>query len=368
MLVMLGNIIGRTAHFIVESKKHFLNEFVLLVGDTSKSRKGTSYEYAEQLFLPCDPLWTRVSGLSSGEGLIWSVRDPIVSSGKKGQVTTDPGITDKRLLVFESELASTLHVMERSGNTLGDVMKNAWDGRALGTMTKHEPARATGAHVSVVAHITNAELHRYLTRTEIANGWANRFLVLCVKRARLLPLGGQQVALGAFQAELAHVVRVAKATSVMPFEAEAERHWCAKYEWLSVDRPGLLGSMAARAEAHTRRLACLYALSDGCQEVRLPHLEAALECWRYAFDSLAYVFGDALGDTEADTILRALRQAPDGLTRTELHKLFGSHLSTTDLDRALGLLVRLHLIVKVEADREGTGRPAERWRAVRQDC
>src|SRR4029453_16836563 len=164
------------------------------------------------------------------------------TSGKKIAAVDDPGVVDKRLLVFESELASTLHMMERSGNTLGDVMKNAWDGRPLGTLTKKEPTKATGAHISVIAHITTAELHRYLTRTEFANGWANRFLVVCVQRARLLPLGGQTVALTRFRAALADVIRFASTrerTEPMTLDAAAEARWRAVYPRLSAERPGL---------------------------------------------------------------------------------------------------------------------------------
>lgn len=363
MLVMLGNIIGRSAHFVVEACSHYLNEFVLLVGNTSKARKGTSFEYGERLFQVLDPHWMRVSGLSSGEGLIWSVRDPVIHTSGKKIVDVDEGVIDKRLLVFESELASTLHMMERTGNTLGDVMKNAWDGRPLGTLTKKEPTRATGAHVSVVAHVTTTELLRYLTRTEMANGWANRFLVACVQRARVLPLGGQVIDLTRFRSALAEVVQFASTrerTEPMNLDAAAEARWCAVYPRLSADRPGLVGAMNARAEAHARRLAALYAVTDKSPVVGLPHLDAALEIMRYVLDSLVYIFGDSLGDSTADTLLAAVRAAPTGLTRTEISNLFSRHRSD-DVARALALLVTLQLIVRVQ---EATGgRPVERWRA-----
>jgi hypothetical protein len=43
------------------------------------------------------------SGLSSGEGLIYAVRDKLERM-KDGQLTEiDPGVTDERLLVFEGE-------------------------------------------------------------------------------------------------------------------------------------------------------------------------------------------------------------------------------------------------------------------------
>ena len=57
-------------------------------------------------------------------------------------------------------------------------------------MVKNSPAKATGAHISIVGHITRDELRRLLTQTESANGFANRFCWLAVKRSKCLPDGG----------------------------------------------------------------------------------------------------------------------------------------------------------------------------------
>ena len=47
--------------------------------------------------------------------------------------------------------------------------------RALhSTATKNSPAPATGAHISIVGHMTHDTLLRYLDRSELANGFANR--------------------------------------------------------------------------------------------------------------------------------------------------------------------------------------------------
>ncbi|MCI0825302.1 MAG: hypothetical protein J4N90_11165, partial [Chloroflexi bacterium] len=94
--------------------------------------------------------------MSSGEGLIWAVRDPIEKTDpvkEKGRHTgayettiIDQGVTDKRLLVYEPEFASVLRVMSRDSNTLSTQIRQAWDSGTLRTMTKNNPAVATGAH------------------------------------------------------------------------------------------------------------------------------------------------------------------------------------------------------------------------------
>src|SRR5205823_3453021 len=70
VLAMFGNVIGRSAHFRVEADTHYLNLFLVLVGASSKGRKGVSSGQAARFFRPIDDAWTtdrHASGLSSGE-------------------------------------------------------------------------------------------------------------------------------------------------------------------------------------------------------------------------------------------------------------------------------------------------------------
>jgi hypothetical protein len=188
-LVFFGNATGRGPHFKVEGDQHFTVLDVVLVGATAKSRKGTSAGRTRQLFKGADGAWesTRVkSGLSSGEGLINEVRDPV----KNGTKVIDPGVEDKRLLVLEAELAGALTMMRRPGSVLSRVIRDPWDCRDLAVLTKNNPTRATGPHISIIGHITIDELLAKMDRTSMANGYANHFLFACVRRARLLPHGG----------------------------------------------------------------------------------------------------------------------------------------------------------------------------------
>lgn len=127
------------------------------------------------------------SGLSSGEGLIHMLRDAPTESPARD---AEPLLSDKRLLVHQGEFASVLKMMAREGNTLSDILRLAWDGAPLRVLTKQAPERATDAHISLIGHITRNELLRYLTATEAANGFGNRFLWVCVTRSRRLPDGG----------------------------------------------------------------------------------------------------------------------------------------------------------------------------------
>src|SRR5262245_9273058 len=373
VLAMFGNVIGRAPHLLAEGDRHYTNLNVGIVGRTAKGRKGVSRGQAQRIFDAIDEPWGRdhvTSGLSSGEGLIWQVRDPItkqqpIRTGGKvtgyQDVIDDKGVEDKRLLVIESELASTLKVMAREGNTLSPVIRQAWDGQDLRTLTKTNAARATAPHVSLIGHITRDELRRYLDATECANGFGNRFLWVCAKRSKELPDGGGRVALDRFVAPLHAAVQHARACGTLGRTPAATILWRAVYGQLSAGRPGMLGAMTARAEAQFMRLALLYALADLRDVIDRPHVQAALAVWRYCFASARYLFGDRLGDPTADEILRALRaEYPASLTRRDLHDVFGRNRSAAEISRALGLLVECRL-VQSDHDHTGSGRPAERW-------
>lgn len=375
-LVAFGNTVGRGAFFRVEGDHHFGNLFTVIVGPTAKGRKGTSWGHVRRGFEAVDQLWaqTRIlSGLASGEGVIWSVRDPIEKQEPiRGHrrvvdyqtVVEDQGVSDKRVLLIEPEFSSPLRVMEREGNTLSAVLRDAWDTGTLRTLTKNSPARATGAGISIIGHITREELLRHLTSTEAGNGFANRFLWLCARRSKILPEGGriERANLAPIIVQLKHAVTFGQSAGELKRDESARRAWCAVYEQLSEGKPGLLGSVTSRAEAQVVRLSLLYALLDCSPMICAEHLEAALAVWDYCEASAKYVFGDTLGDPVADAILNGLKASPEGLTRTDIAGLFGRHKSVVQIDGALAAIESLGRAMR-QTEKTG-GRPVERWKMV----
>ena len=80
--------------------------------------------------------------------------------------------------------------MARDTNILSAIIRQAWDSGNLKILTKNTPYTATGTHISIIGHITRGELVKRLNENETANGFANRFLFLCVNRSKVLPYGG----------------------------------------------------------------------------------------------------------------------------------------------------------------------------------
>ncbi len=379
-LVAIGNVLGRTGYAMAESARHYVNLFAVLVGKSAKGRKGSSWSHVRRLLEGIDENWTRervVSGLSTGEGLIWQVRDKIEEQQpvrEKGRVVeyqtveVDPGVSDKRLLVIEEEFAGTLKVMAREANTLSPTIRQAWDSGLLRTMTKNSPAKATDAYASIIGHITRDELRRNLGETETTNGFGNRFLWVCVGRSKELPDGGnlRDEDLEPIRVHVREIVQFASTANKIDRNAEARDHWHGIYSRLSGDRFGMLGAMTARAEAQVMRLSVLYALLDQSPVVKIEHLKAALAVWDYCQRSAEYVFGNALGNRTADTLLAELRQVADvGLTRTEmLHNVFSGNTSKAKIEEALRLLHDSGLAHRKDDLDSETGRGAERWFAT----
>jgi len=286
------------------------------------------------MFKQIDAPWEQdqiKSGLSSGEGVIFHVRD---------EAGTDMGTFDKRLLVLETEFGSALRIMERDGNTLSGTLRQAWDSGTLRILSKNSPAVATGAHISIIGHISVDELRQQLTRIEMANGFANRFLWFCVRRSKALPDGGDLGhSVQPLIDQLGQAVESAASVDELHRDDEARTLWHAVYPALSEGRPGLFGTVTARAAAQVTRLQCIYAPLDGSSIINVQHLKAALAVWRYVEESVRYIFGSALGNPIADRLLDALRASSTGLTRTKIRDISsGTRARTKSRKRWLCLI------------------------------
>ena len=166
-------------------------------------------------------------------------------------------------------------------------------------------------------------------------------MVVAVQRSKTLPfggrLGGDDLARVREQVRLA--ARFAAVEQPIIFDGHARECWIAAYDELSRGEAGLTGAATARAEAHTVRIALLYALLDCSDVIQLEHLEAALAFWHYSAASARWVFGDSIGDPTADEIWALARERHDGITRTDVSNLFSRNKKAREIDRALQALI-----------------------------
>jgi hypothetical protein len=269
-LVMMGNAVGRGPFFRVGATRHALNEFAVIVGATSRSRKGTTFDHVKTLMARAKPSWVGLAihgGLSTGEGLM-----EVCARCPGGQV-----------LFVEDEFGGALRKMKRRGNVLSQVLREAFDGHQLQVSTRGNPILVKEAHVGLLGHTTMDDLDSNLDEPEVFNGLVGRCLWSCARRWKLLPLGGTvaDADLNRLGAQLRSALKYAEACGEIELSSKASSLWVRRYPDLSAETGGRLGAATSRAEAHARRLAAIYALLDRSCDVRVQHLRAALEVWRY---------------------------------------------------------------------------------------
>lgn len=380
-LIAFGNIIGDKAHFTAGARKHPCRIFAVIVGATGKGRKGTSLSPVRLLFKAIEPNWEKdhiLSGMSSGEGLIYAVRDEVTKKvpitegkGKEKKIVdfelevVDEGIEDKRMFVIEEEFGKTLRAAKREGNTLSAIIRELWDSGSPRTLTK-SPVKATEAHISILGQITQEELKKEISDVDLVNGLANRFLWFMVERSKLLPSGGyfHKVDIAPLMKKISAAVKFASIAGEMTRDKEAELLWEKVYEPLSTGASGLVGAVTSRAEPQTMRLACMYALLDQSPNIKVIHLRAALELWSYSFKSARFIFGnvEVLENPNASKLLDELRKWKEegngGMTRTEVSRgVFKGNVSKQELDYIIKDLIS-NGFIKVEKERPKGGRKA----------
>ena len=337
LLVGAGALVGRGAFFQIEATRHHPNEFVVLVGDSAKARKGSSWDRVAELLGRVGAGFPALvhTGLSTGEGLVFAARD--------GDGDSAPA-RERRLLVIEPEFVSVLKATARDLNTLS-------------------PVRASAAHICVIGHITRSELAAHLAGVQALNGFLNRFVFVACRRQRLLPEGGylDPLAGTGLEAVLRDNLHTARRAGQLCLDDQARQHWREIYVELASIEHGdeVLAALLARAEAHVLRLAMLYALIDGRSRISACDLSAGRSLLDYAAASLAWARSQAAADPLAERIARELSKRPEGLTRTAVRDLFARNVSAERIEEALGALQRDG---RAERRRSPTGgRPAECW-------
>ena len=378
-LVTFGSAVGRGPFYAVAGDNHRTNLNLLLVGATAEGRKGQSQNCIEYTFSLLPPInlpgkfggvmqpVRSMSGLSTGEGLVMQVRDRVHGIDKQGKaVIDDPGIEDKRLLVVETEFGRVLTVLRRENNTLSALIRQAWDGKTLGVLTKTNAMQANDAHISQIDHVTREDLLRNIDDIQLANGFLNRYGLVCSRRIKLLDDPGRppREVLEPLVRKLQETIEFAVGVQEMKRDAEARALWKEMYPELERPRVGrLVNQVVRRASPITLRLSMIYALLDRSDTIRAEHLRSARALWEYMEASAVYVFGDSLGDRVAEKILELLAEPEArrvGMSTTQIRNKIADK---TQVPNALLRLVYELRRVRMEDSRQGgsRGRKGQRW-------
>ena len=329
-LVSAGNLFGSRPHFFVGPKAHRCNLYSCLVGPSSCG-KGSAWDAIRWLLDEAGVMAASkptLTGMTSGEGVIAELKE----SG--GQV-----------LAVESEFSRTLNNMNRDGNSLDAILRQAFEDTTLRVPTKNAPLTVENAHLSVIAHIPEKELRRKMNSDLLENGFAGRFLWAHAYLHQLKHNGGNfdavRVELEPHRERLTLAVEFAgrlNETHVYRRDPETDALWESVYPRLRVRTPDTFGAATSKAAPMTMRLAVIFAVLDRQWEVYLSHLESALAVWDYCEATAKALFGDGVSDAKMAKLLAALEACPDGMHRTKIRReVFKSHIGGDELNRLLAL-------------------------------
>jgi hypothetical protein len=140
--------------------------WVSVVGETARARKGTSWAAQRRVY----PDVAQLRGFGSGEALIEALEER------------------PRVLLFETELSRVLAVSARSGSTLSETLRDAWDHQKLSIHVRSAGKSVSideGAYrLAVMGHTTMTDVEAKLSDVDIGGGLANRLAWIWAPRAR----------------------------------------------------------------------------------------------------------------------------------------------------------------------------------------
>ncbi len=342
LIVYTGNALGRGPHGMAESTRHGTNFFIVIVGSTSDGAKGSSKAQVLNVMSLADPNWMshHKNGLSTAEGLINAIQD-----GRERDGEFIDRVEDKRLCLTETEFATVLTRMEQPGNTLSGILREAFDGNDLHTITRNSPLDATNPHVSLVGHITQEELLTLSKHVSYSNGLYNRIAWSVSASTKDLPEGGDPFSDTRLAGQLTEALSYGRHMGLISRDAEARDLWARMYPSLKQGKPGPIGAITKRSRAIILRLQTLYAALDMSHVATVEHLMAAVAFWRYCEQSVTYIFGDHLRSPLATKLHEALINSVTPMTRVNLYGVTGNHAKKADMDAALEELVTVFELV-----------------------
>lgn len=344
---------GERAPYLWQEGHHEPRLYTAVVGDTSLGRKGTSWRNVRHLMRAAMPHWSGYNvsqGAVSGEGLAQMIA----------------AAPERALLVKEEEFASVLRRMGREGNTLNEALRELWDSNEVRVGARKNPIHVVDAHLSLLVQITPDELGATLRKSDVANGFANRFLYCWSERSQVLPYspGVPEDEFQGMATLIADAVQHAQGLGEMAWSSDGRDAWAALYRALDAEAGGDsgLGAVAARAPAQCLRLAMLYAVLDGERCIGPRHVRAAEEIWRYSLATL-HRLHDRFAEDVDDEVYRAVQAAGGSLTQTELNRELRKY-DAAELRGAVERLRRGGMVEQVKIKTGKRGRPAVVWQVV----
>ena len=328
-----------------------------------------------------------LSGISSGEGVIFNIRD-----ARKGRESKDddPGVEQKRMLITLAEFGSVLALVRRPGSTLSSVIRNAYDCTPLETAAKVDPVRCAQPYITLSAAITPAELFGMLfdgrdTTASADNGLGNRPLYLYAVREKLVanpkPTAGADRMAEEIAKNIHSVYGALQPTkpflgTAIPFTPEAAAVYEQEIypELNAITGHSLNASkLFGRLTTNARKIAGILAVIAGEPAVSVGAIKAAAAWVRHGaatVNALASTVDERLktarAQQAAETVLEALgKLGGPGVLVPQREVRRAAHLTAEQMKAAIAFLTgQAPSAIRIEAETYTSGNGAQLRRPV----
>ena len=328
-----------------------------------------------------------LSGISSGEGVIFNIRD-----ARKGRESKDddPGVEQKRMLITLAEFGSVLALVRRPGSTLSSVIRNAYDCTPLETAAKVDPVRCAQPYITLSAAITPAELFGMLfdardTTASADNGLGNRPLYLYAVREKLVanpkPTAGADRMAEEIAKNIHSVYGALQPTkpflgTAIPFTPEAAAVYEQEIypELNAITGHSLNASkLFGRLTTNARKIAGILAVIAGEPAVSVGAIKAAAAWVRHGaatVNALASTVDERLktarAQQAAETVLEALgKLGGPGVLVPQREVRRAAHLTAEQMTAAIAFLTgQAPSAIRIEAETYTSGNGAQARRPV----
>lgn len=299
LVAFCGALLPGQAYF---ARMQTSSPYVALVGESSIGRKGTAMARVMDAMshaLESTPV-NRVilDGVNSGEGLISALHY------KKEHFPHEPTVG----LLFEEEYATLLAARGRDGSTLDPKMRQAFDGGPLSNRRSSETKTVLPPYwLPALIGITPAELRERLEPAALQSGSANRWIYLPVVRREIVALNTAPAFADEHRAAIVEAHRATlKRTPILDVDPGVTRLLAEYADFLPRHSVGVARDLTRRLQIIAFRIALVHALVERSSTVTVGYVHRALALTEYARRGIGWIFGDTIGNPDADLLFRHL--------------------------------------------------------------
>jgi hypothetical protein len=159
----------------------------------------------------------------------------------------------------------------------------------LHTKGKISPEKTTGAHISLIGHVTKLELLKSIQEIENQNGFSNRILWVATYRPKVVsdphPINWEKNHLQIVESLKDTIATFGNGQKrELAWSKDGQAAWDKFYRSLKGSDSGIIGAIIARSAAHVLRLTMIYTVLDNSSLMEPKHLKAADAFWQYCAD------------------------------------------------------------------------------------